>query len=232
MLPSCPTQNWRHLQEEMEREALRPRRRTVLLVDGDRTLTPFDTSRIFLDRAGLPLAPIKESFQQHGYSYPGFLFHASVYLQVQEPRFSRLCRDVADSVPLFAGAAEFLRRAVQRADVYVVTAGVSPIWSYLLERERLSSVQVLGGIFHGARFLIGRDEKGRICQHLRAQGSPRGAARGQGTFLLSLPLRRIAVPLATIDLVRIAVAGGGQQRPATGVAAGRRGTHGHSHLSS
>jgi len=170
VLPSCPTQNWRHLQEEMEREALRPRRRTVLLVDGDRTLTPFDTSRIFLDRAGLPLAPIKESFQQHGYSYPGFLFHASVYLQVQEPRFSRLCRDVADSVPLFAGAAEFLRRAVQRADVYVVTAGVSPIWSYLLERERLSSVQVLGGIFHGARFLIGRDEKGRICQHLRAQG--------------------------------------------------------------
>lgn len=170
MLPSCPAQNWLQLREELDREELRPRRRVVVLVDGDRTLTPEDTSRSFLERASLPLAPIKESFQHHGYTYPGFLFHASVYLQVIEPHFSNLCREVAASVTLFAGAAEFLRRAAQLADVYVVTAGVAPIWSYLLEREGLDSVRVLGGIYHGARFLIGREEKGQICQYLQTQG--------------------------------------------------------------
>lgn len=163
-------QNWIQLLEVLNSESLRPRRRTVVLVDGDRTLTAEDTSRLFLERAGLPLAPIKEAFKHHGYSYPGFLFHASVYLQVTEPTFSRLCQEVAASVTLYAGATEFLRRAAECVNVYVVTAGVAPIWSQLLAREGLESVQVLGGIYHGARYLIGRDEKGRICQHLRAQG--------------------------------------------------------------
>lgn len=170
MLPMALEQNWLHLLDALNSDALRPRRKTVVLVDGDRTLTAEDTSRLFLERAGLPLAPIKEAFQHHGYSYPGFLFHASVYLQVTEPSFSRLCQEVADAVPLYAGAAAFLRRAAECADVYVVTAGVAPIWSCLLTREGLASVRVLGGICHGARYLIGRDEKGRICQHLRAQG--------------------------------------------------------------
>lgn len=170
MLPTAFEQNWMHLLEALTSDALRPRRKTVVLVDGDRTLTTEDTSRLFLERAGLPLAPIKEAFEHHGYSYPAFLFHASFYLQVTEQVFGQLCQEVADSVTLYEGAAEFLRRAAQHTDVYVVTAGVAPIWSRMLTREGLDTVQVLGGIYPGARYLVGREEKGRICQHLRAQG--------------------------------------------------------------
>lgn len=71
-----------------------------------------------------------------------------------------------------------------------------------------------------------------LPQHLRTQGSPRGAARGQGTLLLSLPLRCSAVPLAAIGPMRVAVARLGQHRAATGVSAGRGRTHGHVHLPS
>jgi len=170
VLSSALEQNWTHLLEAIQSDALRPRRKTVVLVDGDRTLTAEDTSRLFLELAGLPLAPIKEAFEHHGYTYPGFLFHASVYLQVAEPTFGRLCQEVAALVSLYTGAAEFLRQAAQSADVYVITAGVAPIWSLLLAREGLGAVQVLGGIHPAARYLIGREEKGRICQHLRAQG--------------------------------------------------------------
>ena len=170
MLSSDPHHNWLRLQDALLTDALRPRHATVILVDGDRTLTQEDTSRLFLDRAGLSLAPIKEAFARHGYSYPGFLFHASVYLQVPEPIFDFLCQEIAASVSLYAGAAEFLLRAVQVADVYVVTAGISPIWSHLLARNGLDSVRVLGGIFPGARYLVGREEKGRICQYMVEQG--------------------------------------------------------------
>jgi len=170
MLSAAPEQNWQHLLEELNGDTLRPRHETVILVDGDRTLTEEDTSRLFLERAGLSLAPIKEAFANHGYSYPGFLFHASVYLQVPEPTFGLLCREVAAAVNFYGGAADFLRHAAQCADVYIVTAGVAPIWSNLLARARLDSIHVLGGIFPGARYLIGRDEKGRICQHMIEQG--------------------------------------------------------------
>ena len=53
MLPTAFEQNWMHLLEALTSDALRPRRKTVVLVDGDRTLTTEDTSRLFLDRAGL-----------------------------------------------------------------------------------------------------------------------------------------------------------------------------------
>ncbi len=170
MLATNPHHNWLRLQDALHSDALRPRHETVVLVDGDRTLTQEDTSRLFLDRAGLPLAPIKEAFGHHGYSYPGFLFHASVYLQVPEPTFDLLCQEIAAAVSFYTGAAEFLRRAAQCADVYVVTAGVSPIWSHLLARNGLDSVRLVGGIFPGARYLIGREEKGLICQHMIEQG--------------------------------------------------------------
>lgn len=170
MLSNCPEQNWSRLREALSSEALRPQHHTVVLVDGDRTLAPEDTSRLFLERAGLPLGPIKESFERHGYTFPGFLFHAAVYLRVADPTFGRLCQEVAEAVVLYPGAAEFLGRTAQVADVFVVTAGVAPIWSRLLARSGLAAVRVLGGIYPGARYLIGRDEKGRLCQHLRAQG--------------------------------------------------------------
>lgn len=170
MLAGSQEENWRHLLEALTSEALRPRRDTVVLVDGDRTLSSEDTSRAFLDRAGLPLRPIKDAFERHGYTYPGFLFHAAVYLQVAEPTFARLCQEIAAEVALYPGAADFLRVAAESADVYVVTAGVAPIWSSLLAREGLGEVRVIGGIYPGARYLIGREEKGRVCDHLRAQG--------------------------------------------------------------
>ena len=67
-------------------------------------------------------------------------------------------------------AAAFLARALGVADVYLITAGVAPIWSALLARAGVPGVRVLGGAYPGAPYLIGRDEKGRIGQHLRAPG--------------------------------------------------------------
>lgn len=169
MLSEHPEDNWERLRAALDEDGLRPQRDTVLLVDGDRTLTREDTSRLFLERAGLPLAPIKDAFARHGYSYPGFRFHARYYLQAGAA-FPRMCQEVAEAVALYDGAAAFLGRALALADVYLVTAGVTPIWSALLARAGLPAVRVLGGVYPGARYLIGREEKGRIAQHLRTPG--------------------------------------------------------------
>lgn len=61
MLSTDPHNNWLRLQDALHSDALRPGHETVVLVDGDRTLTQEDTSRLFLDRAGLSLAPIERS---------------------------------------------------------------------------------------------------------------------------------------------------------------------------
>ena len=71
------------------------RGRPVFLVDGDRTLTPDDTSRVFLKRAGLDPLVIKERFERDGYCFEAFRFHAEVHVSLGEDIFVRLAPEVS-----------------------------------------------------------------------------------------------------------------------------------------
>lgn len=141
--------------------------RPVFLVDGDRTLSPDDTSRTFLTLAGLDPAIIKSTFQRDGYVYSAFRFHAEVHVQLGEPTFDRLAPQVAADVPLYPGAAEFLAAAATRASVFVVSAGIPRIWRALLERIGLADVRVIGGIDPAIPYVFGRAEKGLITELFR-----------------------------------------------------------------
>ena len=64
--------------------------RVVFLVDGDRTLSPDDTSRTFLALAGLDPLVIKRRFQREGYVFSAFRFHAEMHVQLGEAAFAEL----------------------------------------------------------------------------------------------------------------------------------------------
>lgn len=137
--------------------------RPVFLVDGDRTLTPEDTSRVFLARAGLDPAVIKARFQRDGYCFEAFRFHAEVHVAVGEEVFGRLAPQVAADSEVFPGALAFLRAASRRGRVFVVSAGIPRIWRHLLDLHGLSEVGVIGGIEPRSPFVFGRAEKGFVA---------------------------------------------------------------------
>lgn len=135
----------------------------VFLVDGDRTLSPEDTSRVFLSRAGLDPSVIKARFQRDGYCFDAFRFHAEVHVALGDQVFSQLAPEVAHETPVFPGALAFLREAATRGRVFVVSAGIPRIWRELLDLHGLSDVGVIGGIEPRAPFVFGRSEKGFVA---------------------------------------------------------------------
>ncbi|MCA9720171.1 MAG: haloacid dehalogenase-like hydrolase [Myxococcales bacterium] len=136
----------------------------VFLVDGDRTLSPDDTSRIFLRRAGGDPRVIKQRFERDGYCFAAFRFHAEHHINLGQEIFARLVPEIAAEVQVHDGAVEFLTAAKARARVFVVSAGIPAIWRAILDIHGLDDVGVIGGIDPVDPFVFGRSEKGTVTR--------------------------------------------------------------------
>ncbi len=163
-LPETPAENAERVEDLVRPLARRCRGKPVFLVDGDRTLSVDDTSRTFLERAGLDPLVIKRRFQTDGYCFGAFRFHAEVHLALGEEVFGRLAPDVAREAALHAHAIDFLRLAEQRAAVFVVSAGIPRIWRSVLDQHGLSTIAVIGGIEPAAPYVFGRAEKAIVTK--------------------------------------------------------------------
>ncbi|WP_434420188.1 haloacid dehalogenase-like hydrolase [Nannocystis pusilla] len=145
--------------------------RVVFLVDGDRTLSPDDTSRTFLALAGLDPLVIKRRFQREGYVFSAFRFHAEMHVQLGEAAFAELAPRVAAAAPLYPGVPDFLAAAAEVGQVFVVSAGIPRIWRSLLDRLGRPDVGVIGGIDPADPFVFGRAEKGTLATLFRQHAS-------------------------------------------------------------
>ena len=162
-LPHTPEANARKVARLVEHLARRCDGQPVFLVDGDRTLSPRDTSRDLLDLAGIDHVAIKRRFQQEGYVFSAFRFHAAAHLGLGEARFDALCQEVSDAAVLHDGALRFLADAAAVGPTFIVSAGIPRIWSYVLARHGLPDVGVIGGIEPRQPYVFGRSEKGQVA---------------------------------------------------------------------
>lgn len=170
-LPRTSHENLVRLQASVSAHVARAAGETVFLVDGDRTLTPGDTSRAFLALAGVDPLVIKQRFQRDGYCFDAFRFHAEVHIALGEAVFAELAPRVARESATFPGALAFLRAASMRGRVFVVSAGIPRIWRSMLDGHGLEEVGVIGGIDPRAPYVFGRAEKGYVAGMFRARAS-------------------------------------------------------------
>ena len=166
-LPRTAEENARRVHVTVEPLARASANQAVFLVDGDRTLSPDDTSRTLAARAGIDHAAIKRRFQRDGYVFDAFRFHAEAHLGMDAATFDRLSQQVADHASLHHGAVEFLTAAAQRGRVFVVSAGIPRIWSWILQRHGLHNIGVVGGVDPVNPFVFGRAEKGQVAAIFR-----------------------------------------------------------------
>lgn len=166
-LPETPEENAERVTALVEPYARASVGRPVFLVDGDRTLSPDDTSRTFLALAGLDPLVIKRRFQRDGYVFGAFRFHAEVHVQLGEAVFAELAPKVAAAAPLYPDVAEFLTAAAGRGRVFIVSAGIPRIWRAILDRLGIPGVDVIGGIDPADPFVFGRTEKGMLAAAFR-----------------------------------------------------------------
>lgn len=123
--------------------------RTVLLLDGDKTLIPGDTGEEFwniYDQSN----PLEAIFQQ-GYSYSTFREAMDLYQTIDESKLDRVVNDVARRAMMHPDVVDLLQKTKAHGHirVFVVTCGSKRIWEKVLEAAGVSEVEVIGAEMNG-----------------------------------------------------------------------------------
>ncbi|PYH99302.1 hypothetical protein BO71DRAFT_475215 [Aspergillus ellipticus CBS 707.79] len=145
----------------------------VLVFDGDRTLAPVDTGKLFWDTFDISLCgdALKGLLGILGYSYVAFR-HATLFYEaaMDEPKYDSLCQEVASQVTMYPGLAALMELLSKHRHIriVVVTCGLRRVWQKVLAREGLSdTVKVIGGGRVSDGYVVTPEVKGALVDHLK-----------------------------------------------------------------
>ncbi|KAG6906018.1 hypothetical protein DXG01_016282 [Tephrocybe rancida] len=168
---------------------------TVLVMDGDKTLTDEDTGNIFwkvaLNRQiYLNPDPLKAIFGgKGGYSFNAFRQAALLYGELNE--FDDLCPVVAKLVTVYPEFIKFMEYVAQdagsRVKVLVVTCGLARVWEIILHNGYgLEHIDVIGGGCLSDSFVVTPSVKSALVSRLQNKYGARVWAFGDS--VLDLPM--------------------------------------------
>lgn len=152
-------------------DSIAPNTKSVIIFDGDKTLSESDTGQLYLQAASeLPDSP-KRIFDSYGYTYNAFIQTALFYSQNIESFFKAKCQEVARTVTLYPQIAAILNRAASEphTTVVVATCGLQYVWEEVLRLNNLSNILVLG---NGQldNVVVDPNTKAMIADHLKHRG--------------------------------------------------------------
>ncbi|KAI1824265.1 uracil phosphoribosyltransferase-domain-containing protein [Xylaria intraflava] len=150
--------------------------KTMLVFDGDKTLTAEDTGDLFwatVSQTEHDAGPLKSLFgSQMGYSYKAFRQAVLLYEEVatDEQEFDNICTAVASSVTVHPDLVLMLRLAASqdRVGALVVTCGLRRVWEKVLEKVGLEGlVGVIGGGRIADGFVVNATVKEGLVSYLK-----------------------------------------------------------------
>ncbi|KAJ5910479.1 hypothetical protein N7504_005122 [Penicillium tannophilum] len=147
---------------------------TVLVLDADGTLSPYDSGALFWHLApGTSVTgdryPLKELFRSHlQYSYTAFRQATLLYEEVMNGNdYERHCHQLATMIRMYPEFIEFLKSLKTHMRAVVLTCGLRRVWELVLENEGLSAVQVIGGGRLSDRLVMTPTLKASLVKRLR-----------------------------------------------------------------
>lgn len=153
---------------------------TVVVLDGDKTLTEVDTGDLFWKESPVEErpdlneeSPLRTLFSGPlGYSYTAFRQAALLYEEVSdEEKFNALCDKVAASTPMHAEFQSLLAAFGEQKHVkaVVVTCGLRRVWEKIIEANGLSDkVHVIGSGRIADGFVVTAEVKAALATRLRS----------------------------------------------------------------
>ncbi|KAL5335765.1 uracil phosphoribosyltransferase [Aspergillus crustosus] len=134
---------------------------TVLIMDGDRTLTAKDTGALFwgkLTQPGVNDSPLKELFGSPlGYSYAAFRQAMLLYEETaNDIEFDAICEEVASQTALYPEFVTLLRLVESHRHIcpIIVTCGLRRVWEKIIVNEGLSTVRIIAGGRYADQFVV------------------------------------------------------------------------------
>lgn len=169
MIPNDEKTNQTHLLNELKKNQSQFRKKYIILLDADRTICENDTSRILNNYCQIDSNVIKQGFVKHGYTYAGFKNMADIYSELSIDEYLEKSKLVASEIELYPGVVAFIQGMQHLAEICIITSGVKAIWEAILEKNQLVNITLFaGGYTNLDDYVIGRNEKGFLCQYFKS----------------------------------------------------------------
>jgi len=166
------SENWNQLRKVSFEIIERSVSKVVVLIDGDRTLAPTDTTKIFFKNLAIDFQQLKEIFKEFGYSFEAFLNVSKFYTKIPPRQYATGCLETARQVKLSPEILKMISNINDRVEIVVITAGIRLLWHHiLLEHGIRDKVTLIGGNhFHFESYLVDKIGKGEVVNFFKRQG--------------------------------------------------------------
>jgi adenylate kinase len=145
----------------------------VILIDADRTLTPFDSvAELYSMVEHLSWNQFCAGFRHFGYTFEAFREAIIATSEINTETYLKSCAEVANSIHLHLNAIDLLK-GLHSGPGYpiIVTCGSPTIWRQLLDQHDCYEIPIFGGAHFGVdQFLIGKAEKGFLAHFFKKNG--------------------------------------------------------------
>ena len=149
--------------------------KTMLVLDADNTLAPYDASTLYWQLSGVGSNPLKDLFKSPlGYSYTAFRQMTWLYEQHQHAdftgTFNQICENEASHIKVHPQILALLQRACadKTVDVVIVTCGLENVWEKVLAHLNLSAtIPIIGNGLLSNRYVVTPKTKADIVTRLR-----------------------------------------------------------------
>ena len=168
MIPLNEQSNRKVLLKKLNQLNCKPKEGIIIILDADRTLYEEDTSRILNEYADIEINEIKQGFND-GYIYQGFYNMSKIYSRINKKDYLMYCELIANQIKLYDGVKEFIHNMINNTNIFIVSSGIKKILEIIMQKNNLEEIPIIGGIHKDFDdYIIGRNEKGFICEHLKS----------------------------------------------------------------
>lgn len=164
-------ENTANLTAYMQKFLIQDEATTYMIIDGDRTLIPVDSTRHFFQLLQLDFRVLKNIFQEHDYSFEAFDKVATFYSGINYETYQKTCAESAKLVSIYPEFLTFIQKLPKQVKCIVVTSGLREIWQQILQNHQLADVALIGGnYFPKDTFIIDPNAKKLIVSLLKNKG--------------------------------------------------------------
>lgn len=164
------TQNLDRIRELAVSHISRLQGRPLVLLDADHTLAPVDASKTFFKEAGWSNKVMIANFDRYGYEPRSFEIHRRIHWP-ESGEFKDRCAAAAQAIKIAPAVKGFLEEATKKAHVVVLTGGLSPVWSKVLERAGFPGIPVYGTVEAAPSLVFSSAGKGAFAATLAPHAS-------------------------------------------------------------
>lgn len=162
-------ENIRQVQSRINQLIANCDKSVFVIIDGDRTLIPTDSTLFFFDHLKKDFTDLENIFHKSGYSFESFYNAALYYSQIDRELYLEACKVSATCVDIYPEFLSFINSLQDRAELIVVTSGIRQSWKNVLKNHSLEFMHLIGGnYFPDDNFVIDKNAKGLIAEMLIA----------------------------------------------------------------